>query len=49
MLVAAEFLIANAPPTGAAEATLAIDGTTTAINAAAVRFVIIFDMATPLK
>jgi hypothetical protein len=48
VLVAA-FLIASAPPTGAAEAIVANDGTATAINAAAIRFVIVFDIVTPLN
>jgi hypothetical protein len=49
MLLVAAFLIASAPPTGAAEATLVNDGTTTAIRAAAISFVIVFDMGTPLN
>jgi hypothetical protein len=47
-LLAAEFLIARAPATGAAEARLAYDGTATLIAAATISFVIIFDIAIPL-
>jgi hypothetical protein len=48
-LLVAAFLIAGAPPTGAAKAILANDGTATAINAAAINFVIVFDIVTPLN
>src|SRR6476659_5231333 len=49
MLLVAAFLIASAPPAGAAAAALANDGTTTATNAAAISFVIVFDIVTPLN
>jgi hypothetical protein len=44
-LLEAAFLIARAPPEGAADAMLAYDGTTTLIKAAAINFVMVLDMA----
>src|SRR5262245_13657819 len=47
MLLGAASLIAKAPLMGAADAILAYDGTAKVIRAAAINFVVAFDMGTP--